>query len=224
MKGIIYKITNDINKKIYIGKTLSTIEKRFDEHIRDANREKKEKRPLYNAINKYGKEHFHIEIIEECDIKELSKQEIYWIGYYDTYKNGYNATLGGDGVQLYDYEFIVELYDSGLNGREICQQLNCDSRTVMNALRSAERDPLQNSLKKRVKGMQAFDKQGKLLYTFDSESEAARFLINENIAQTDEVKNVVTAIGRVAHGKRKTAYGMIWKFLEKKGDSNGTGS
>lgn len=77
MKGKIYKIYNDVNDKLYIGKTVSSIEKRFQEHCYDSKKERCEKRPLYNAMNKYGIEHFFIELIEECDLKELSEKEIY---------------------------------------------------------------------------------------------------------------------------------------------------
>ena len=64
----IYKITNDINQKIYIGKTEFSIEKRFKEHCCDAFRKKNEKRLLYAAMRKYGIEHFYIELIEESEI------------------------------------------------------------------------------------------------------------------------------------------------------------
>lgn len=77
MKGKIYKIYNDVNDKLYIGKTVSSIEKRFQEHCDDSKKERCEKRSLYNAMNKYGIEHFFIELIEECDLKELSEKEIY---------------------------------------------------------------------------------------------------------------------------------------------------
>ena len=59
----IYKITNDINNKIYIGKTLHAIEHRFKEHCKDSKKRQNEKRPLYSAMNKYGIEHFHISIL-----------------------------------------------------------------------------------------------------------------------------------------------------------------
>lgn len=73
----IYVITNDVNGKQYVGKTNGTIEKRFKEHIKDSKRERCEKRPLYNAINKYGIEHFSIKQLEECSEKEASTKEIY---------------------------------------------------------------------------------------------------------------------------------------------------
>ena len=73
----IYKITNIINNKLYIGKTVSTIEKRFTEHIKQSKITQTQKRPLYNAINKYGIENFVIEIIEECDTREVNEREKY---------------------------------------------------------------------------------------------------------------------------------------------------
>ena len=89
----IYKITNDINDKVYVGKTEFSIEKRFKEHCRDAFKERNEKRPLYSAIKKYGVEHFHIELVEETD--NPNEREIYWIEVLEGYTKGYNATLGG---------------------------------------------------------------------------------------------------------------------------------
>ena len=55
MIGYIYKITNNINNKIYIGKTTYSIEKRFKEHLNDSARITSDKRPLYDAIRKDGK-------------------------------------------------------------------------------------------------------------------------------------------------------------------------
>ena len=106
--GYIYKITNDINDKVYIGKTEFDIEKRFQEHCRDALKDRNEKRPLYNAMNKYGIEHFKIEEIEQCN--DIENREKYWIEYYDSYNNGYNATLGGDGKTLINYDLVVEKF------------------------------------------------------------------------------------------------------------------
>ena len=50
MVGYIYKIVNDINEKIYVGKTTSSIEERFKEHCKDCLRTRKEKRPLNLAL------------------------------------------------------------------------------------------------------------------------------------------------------------------------------
>ena len=73
----IYKITNKINGKSYIGKTLKSIEERWTEHCQDYKRERNEKRPLYLAMNKYGIENFLIEKIEECSESEINNREKY---------------------------------------------------------------------------------------------------------------------------------------------------
>lgn len=214
MKGKIYKIYNDVNDKLYIGKTVSSIEKRFQEHCGDSKKERCEKRPLYNAMNKYGIEHFFIELIEECDLKELSEKEIYWIGYYNSYKNGYNATLGGDGKILYDYDLIVQLYQNGLTGKEIANQLVCDIDTVRKALLSAGLNPNDNMIKLLSKKVEMHDKEtNELLKIFDSQMDAGRWLKENNKTEDKKLSRVSGRIGDVCNGKRKTAYGYKWKRI-----------
>lgn len=92
-KGCIYLITNTISLNQYVGLTTRGIEKRFKEHSR-ANS------TIGNAIRKYGEDVFTIEIIKECkDYADLIKSECEMIAKYDTYRNGYNNTTGGDGVR-----------------------------------------------------------------------------------------------------------------------------
>lgn len=95
--GYIYKITNIINGKLYIGQTRKTIEERFKAHIKNARRHVN--RYLYDAMNKYGYDNFVPSLIEECDDILLDEREIYWIQLYNTTdKNiGYNMTSGGGG-------------------------------------------------------------------------------------------------------------------------------
>ena len=103
--GYIYKISNDINNKIYIGQTNQKILFRFRQHISEA-KHKKVNNHFHNAIFKYGKDHFMVESIETIEansIDELTKQldekEIYWINQYDSFYNGYNSTIGGSGTR-----------------------------------------------------------------------------------------------------------------------------
>lgn len=95
--GYIYKITNIINNKIYIGQTRKTIEERFQAHINKAKQHTN--RYLYDAMNKYGYDNFIPSEIEECDDNLLDEREIYWIAYYNTTNKqyGYNMTIGGGG-------------------------------------------------------------------------------------------------------------------------------
>lgn len=137
----IYKIINLINGKIYIGKTSHTsIQERFREHVYDSKKPRCEKRPLYDAMNKYGVENFKIQEIEEVISDEIASQrEQYWIEYYRSYIgfpdcNGYNATLGGDSKRYYNYEDIANKYLELKNQREVAKYFNCDVETVRNAL------------------------------------------------------------------------------------------
>ncbi len=94
--GFIYKMTNIITNKIYIGKTSRTIEERFQEHIKLS---KTSKYYLHQSIKKHGSDSFTIESLEEIsDISSLNIREKYWIETLVSLAPlGYNLTKGGDG-------------------------------------------------------------------------------------------------------------------------------
>jgi group I intron endonuclease len=99
-KGKIYKIINGVNNKVYIGCTVTSLEKRYYEHLyRCFKTDYKSK--LYNSIKKYGEENFKIELIEECEISNIYEIERKYIEQYDSFKNGLNSTLGGEGCLGY---------------------------------------------------------------------------------------------------------------------------
>lgn len=90
---VVYKITNLVNKKVYIGQTIQSIKDRLNHHFR-ANKAT----PLYRAHLKYGRESFSIEVIDTAlTIDELNEKEIYWIEFYKSteYDIGYNLMSGG---------------------------------------------------------------------------------------------------------------------------------
>ena len=91
----IYKITNNLNGHSYIGQSIH-IEHRWQEHKSQYNWERKPNKPLYLAFSKYGIENFTFEVLEECESNKLNIKEKEWIEHYDTYKNGYNQTCGGE--------------------------------------------------------------------------------------------------------------------------------
>ena len=89
---IVYKITNKINGKCYIGQTIRTLKERFNRHKKDALSNKLDTH-FARALRKYGPDNFYAEIIEEVDNQELlTKREYYWINFYNSVKNGYNET------------------------------------------------------------------------------------------------------------------------------------
>lgn len=211
----IYVITNKINGKQYVGKTHKSIAERWAQHCSDKEKRTAEKRPLYNALNKYGIENFSIDLLEECDYKEANKKEIYWIGKLDTYKNGYNATLGGDGKTLYDYEEIANKYQELHNQKLTADYFNCDVHTVKTACELMHVPTLGiGQVTKKLKGKKVYMcdlKTHEILQEFEDQSEAAKWLINNNIT-TAQIKNISCLIGRVAQGKRKSAYNYYWTY------------
>lgn len=138
IKGYIYKIINRINNKVYIGQTKYTIEHRWNQHLR-AYREGRQY-SLYKAIHKYGLENFSIEQLEEVSVDKLDEREIFWIAKYDSFKNGYNMTIGGQNVHYIwtdnQYEEIKDLYLSGFTAKFIAKRFNVSSDTILKVLKS----------------------------------------------------------------------------------------
>lgn len=122
--GYIYKISNIVNDKLYIGQTINRIDKRFNDHLSAARTYHNHNMIILRAINKYGENNFHISLVEtvSCDSqsdlrKKLNDREIYYISYYNSLNpNGYNLTKGGYSASLNSMS-KVDQYD--LNGNLI---------------------------------------------------------------------------------------------------------
>lgn len=95
---VIYKITNIINNKVYIGQTSQKRpSNRINRHFTDALNNILDTK-FCRAIRKYGRDNFKWEIIDSAKTKnELNKKEKFWIKYYDSIQNGYNMVEGGIG-------------------------------------------------------------------------------------------------------------------------------
>lgn len=132
----IYKITNLINGKSYIGQSVN-IKKRWQVHCCVA-RTNSSNAPIHCALRKYGKNSFIFEILEECDQSKLDEKEIYWINYYNTLcPNGYNILCGGNqGGVAYDYNEIYELWQQGYLAKEIEKIIGCGDVVITSALRA----------------------------------------------------------------------------------------
>lgn len=208
----IYQIINDINNKIYIGKTEFSIDKRFKEHCSDAFKERNEKRPLYSAMRKYGIEHFHIELIEETDNPE--EREKYWIEQKQSFKNGYNATLGGDGKKYLDYDLIIASYKEIKSIKDTAISLGISSDSVSNVLRANNISIITSSeviQKKYGKVVNMYDLQNTFLKTFPSVNAAAKYMVENNLTGC-KMTTIKQHITEVCMGKRKTAAKFKWKY------------
>lgn len=205
----IYKITCNTTKKIYIGKTESSVESRWKEHKRAAflPSHNDYNFPFHRAIRKYGPDDFDVEIIDETNSSQtLKEKERYWISHYDSYHNGYNATLGGDGNCRYNYDAIVEFYlSNGCSLLKTCQEFGIYDQVVYKALQSKNID--YKNMKSTIAVRPA---QKKKIYcvelnrTFNSMKE-----INEFLGKTAHPN-----IRRALNGMTKKAYGYTWKEIE----------
>ena len=102
MFGVIYKITNKINDKVYVGQTTRPYIQRFERHLRDAKNNVLPTNFFHNAIRKYGRDNFKTEVIDTAGTKEeLNAKEIYWIDFYMNLGISYNTAKGGQGGNTY---------------------------------------------------------------------------------------------------------------------------
>lgn len=208
----IYKITNSINGKIYIGKTSQTIEERFKEHCRDSKRRLKEHRPLYFAMNKYGIENFSVEEIEQCEDSEAEEREIYWIDAYDSYRKGYNATIGGDGKPCIDRDLVIKTYKEEQNQTKTAEKLGISMKSVHDIL-IQNNIPIKSTAEVSSKPI----KIKELEKEFFSVVECAQWLIDNNYTRTKKVHSVATKISDSLTGYRgKTSYlGYHFEYLQE---------
>ena len=119
---IIYKSTNKITGKIYIGQTTKSLEQRIKGHLNESKIDKN--RPFLLSINKYGIGNFVFEIIDSADnLNELNDKEIYWIDFCNSVSpNGYNVTGGGQGKKMKTTKELSRIISEGLKNSEKWQK------------------------------------------------------------------------------------------------------
>ena len=204
----IYLIKNNINGKCYVGKTLKSPNERFSEHLYDAYKPTEENRPLYRAIKKYGKDNFSLHVLEECTDGLASEREIWYIKKLKTYAHGYNATIGGDGKQLFDHNVIKAQLEAGLS-QKLITELNGCSIDLVRQIRLENSIPLTKIRKQP--SVVAYTEDETEGGVFISAREAFRFL--REIGITDARSDGGTHINAVCNGRRKAAYGFKWKYI-----------
>ena len=208
----IYQITNQINGKIYIGKTERTIQERWREHCEDYLRERCYYRPLYRAMRKYGLSNFTIELLEETDNPE--EREIFWIEQKGSFKHGYNATMGGDGKKYIDYDLVVATYKNSGIIKETAKILGICEDTVHKILKQKDisiKPTSEINKEKFSKMVSMYSLNDEYIRTFVSLQEAATYMV-ENKLTGCKHSTIRTHISEVCRGKRKTAAKFKWKF------------
>jgi len=224
MEGRIYQITNKLNGKFYVGKTIKSLSIRFYKHCYDAVK-RNSRCYFHKAIRKYGKQNFVIEEIEVCE-NDLGNREIFWIS---TLKPEYNQTLGGDGGILgYSHtEETKKLLSIKRKGKFVGEENPFYNQThteeqkeKWSKIRKGQSSPCgfagkshkeesksktsktlkNNPNVKRIKVFQ-YDIEGKFLREFQSISDAAKF-----------VETNPSNIKYTCEGKFKHCKGYKWSY------------
>ena len=188
--GYIYKITNKINNKCYIGQTVKNYQERFRQHQLNYTKDYFSQIVLYQAFKKYGIENFLFEVLEEIDKEKLDEREKYWISYYDSYRNGYNSTLGGRLVELYnwDEDDIIQKYYELKSARKVAKLIGCDHSSIDKILN-------RNNVKRFTQGEIIGNGRVKIVsptitQSFTDVKECSQWLINNHYTKTNNLNNV----------------------------------
>ena len=209
--GVIYLIRSKITGKMYIGQTCRSFNTRWRQHCNESFNEnsKSYNHHFHKAIRLYGIDNWDYKILKifSCSSKELLKKqlnisEVEYITLYDTFKNGYNSTLGGEGT-------IGK--DPWNKGKKGVQQYNEETRKKMSASRSGEKNGMygrhrteeekENLRKRWSKPVNQLDLDGNFIKRWNSCKEA----------QQSGYKN----INSVLYGKNKQCKGFKWEWAQK---------
>ena len=223
-KGI-YKITNIINGKVYIGQS-TNLKDRIKQHKSMIKNYNENNNYLRKATKKYGYKNFKIEIIKFCDEKELDYYEIYYIDLYKSSdrKFGYNIELGGNINKHLSKEQIDKMKknkkgklkgkDNPFFGKKHTEKTKniisekqkgnkyCLGRVLSDETKS--KIGLANRYN-RTKKINQYDLNNNFIKSYFSVGEAKRKL---------NVKSG-SLIAQCARGERKTAYGYKWKYADE---------
>lgn len=241
---IIYKCTNKLNGKVYIGQTIQSFEKRIGDHRRTSTYSPKDCPALYNAFKKYGFESFTWEIIHTAEtLEELNEKEIFWIKEHNSVdsKFGYNCCLGGGGrLQTEEQKLrqgqISKNYWAGLSEEARLKRKEKLSISNLGRVHSKEtRKKISDSNKGKVqteewkekrisklRGIKRTEEQnkvnkeshGKPILQLSLEGKFIKEFISISEASRVTKKDRVS-INDCCKEKIKTSGGFIWKYKEK---------
>lgn len=206
----VYKITNKVNNKVYIGITSKGISARWKEHIYSAEHGCPFK--LHNAIRKYGKENFSIELIDFCNSwEELTEKEQYYISEYKSLQDefGYNMTEGGDGTfgRTHSEETKEKIRQKAI-GREVTEATRLklsEAGKVITEAREAYRNS-GNIGSSRRKPVLQYTKDGYFIAEYCGVNEASRLTGIHVTTLSNALKN------RNVIGSKVNPY--IWVYKE----------
>ena len=208
--SFIYKITNKINGKMYIGETNRAINVRWRQHKSRA-KDSQYTEYLYQAMRKYGIENFTIECLEQCCPEERFHKETDYIILYDTLApNGYNLVLSQDGPTPLVIQQALDLWKEGFSIVTIGAKLHTDPKTISGYLKSngvTDEEVLERRTKNAGKHSRKiviqYSLDGDFIQEFESASTAGRELSCNN-----------ASISKCCKGNILTYNGYIWQYKD----------
>jgi group I intron endonuclease len=217
--GYIYKITNKINNKCYIGQTSKHYEDRWNIHKNTSKniKHKDYNYPLYKAFRKYGIDNFNFEVIEECNIDNLNEREIYWIDYYKATnsQSGYNQSLGGKGYRKLklDELSIVKRYNEIQTIHKIAKEFNCSNATIREILLKHNCKILSAIEKSKINAYDTICFKNNIeIKRFNSINEAGEWIYNQGLSQSAHAAYNSIRISMLKDGQ---AYGFLWVLVDE---------
>jgi len=239
INGIVYKATSP-SGKAYIGITITTLKERIRTHLRSVN--KGSKNPFHEAIRKYKLKNIKWEIIDRTKTwDELCKLETRYIKLYDSYNNGYNLTLGGEGTfgLKYDEEWCIQnskirkQFFQNLDNRKMQSLANKraheenPNQAIEHSKFTRERYKKKLEREKTAKGMREYLSDPDNRRKHSIQRGAKPFLvykdgklIGEWLTQRECASALKLDFGHInscLHGKRKTHGGYTFKYKEEDG-------
>lgn len=219
--GYIYKITNKINNKMYIGQTITTIKERMYKHYSNA---KKATTGIDFAIGKYGKENFIVEEICSCPNEDLDDLEQFYIAKFDTYNTGYNLTIGGQNfttaLNLNEQE-VISKYLEIKNINKTAEYFKCCNKVISRILHENNIKVLHNNNIQNLTKEYCFKENEKIKAVkiieldkyFPSLKECAQWLIDNNYSKANSMEMARKSLSRVLTGERKSYCKLHFKYL-----------
>jgi len=231
---LIYKITNNVNGKVYIGQTTKTLEQRKAGHLQDA--KNGVNRHLYDAMRKYGFENFIFEELCKANSKsELNYLEAKYILEYDSVRTGYNMGYGGDN-NVMDSDIVKQKHDKIMrtddvrlkisksmseyrrnnpftpsHRKKISDKLKGNKHFAGHHITEEHKEALNKSHYKKV---HCIDMQGNIVKRFDTVQQAAYWWFNNGY---DTVKNCKDLSNVIKNSSKKDIFikGLKWIYEEE---------
>lgn len=187
----IYCIHNIVNNKMYVGESID-VYRRWREHIQELRDGIHVNAHLQRSWDKYGADNFKFNIIEICEEADLLEKEKYWIKFYDSFRNRYNQTEGGEGCLGYSHD--------------------SDTKEKMKKIKTEQFKDIKNRERLSI----AHDFESYPIYQIDFNGNIVKEWTSANWAAKTLGYSPARIYEALNHKNRKKTYGgYIWTYVDQ---------